>query len=154
MNPEAIGHQAKRHSQKPMHIFFCACSFPNGSGMGNLSAPLALTARGSSSICHDAWEREEILCGTTQEGSRAKGCLFQLLSMRPAEGSPGNSLSALFRAEKVRLSAALAWLRDLGHCSWAQDLHREQQRGMGNVRPFTGGESELEETFRAAPLLQ
>lgn len=105
--------------------------------MGNLSAPLALTARGSSSICHRAWEREEVLCGTTREGSRAKGCLFQLLSMVLAEGTPENSLSALFRSEKVRLSAALAVPRDVGHWSQARDLHREEQRGMGNVRPFT-----------------
>lgn len=71
-----------------MHIFFCACNFPNSPGMGNLSAALALTARGSSSICHPAWEREEGLCGTAQGGPRAKGCPFQLLSMIPAEGHP------------------------------------------------------------------
>lgn len=74
--------------------------------------PLALTARGSRSICHHAWEREEVLCGTTREGSRAS-LLFQPLSMLPVEGRLENSLSALFRAEKVRLSVALAGLKDL-----------------------------------------
>lgn len=95
---------------------------------------MALTARGSSSICHHAWEREEVLCGATQEVFRAKVSLFQLLSMLPAEGFPENSLSALFRAEKVRLSVALAGLRESDHWLSAQDLHREEQRGMGNVR--------------------
>lgn len=60
--------------------------------------------------------------------------------MLPAEGSPENSLSALFRAEKVRLSVALAGLRDLDRWSSAQDLHREEQRGMGSIRPFTDWE--------------
>lgn len=79
--------------------------------MGALSTPPALTARGSSGICHHAWEREEVLCGTL-EGSCAS-LLFQLLSMLPVEGCLENSLSAFFRAEKVRLSVALAGMKDL-----------------------------------------
>lgn len=124
-----------------MHIFFSLLAiFLRAQAWEPCPHTPALTARGSSSICHHAWEREEVLCGTTREGSHAS-LLFQLLSMLPAEGSPENSLSALFRAEKVRLSVALAGLRDLDHWSAAQDLHREEQRGMGNIRPFTDGES-------------
>ena len=116
LNPVVIWHQVKKHSQQSMQ-FFCflfsfACNFSKSPGMGTLSTPLALTARGSSSICHHAWEREEVLCGTTREGSRAS-LLFQPLSMLPVEGRRENSLSALFRAEKVRLSVALAEMKDL-----------------------------------------
>ena len=63
--------------------------------MGTLSTPLALTARGSSSICHHAWEREEVLCGTL-EGSCAS-LLFQLLSMLPVEGCLGEQPVSSFQ---------------------------------------------------------
>lgn len=80
----------------------------------------------------------------------AKVSLFQLLSMPLPEGSPENSLSALFMAGKVRLSVALAGLRDLDHWSSAQDLHRESKEEweMPALSLIENqGLLELEETF-------
>lgn len=118
LNPVVIWHQVKKHSQKSMQccfVFFfppLLAIFLRAQAWEPCLHPLALTARGSSSICHHAWEREEVLCGTAQEGSRAS-LLFQPSSTLPVEGRLENSLSALFRAEKVRLSVALAGLKDL-----------------------------------------
>lgn len=81
----------------------------------------------------------------TMPGKEKRAFVKQLLSQSlplpalvnaPAEGSPENSLSALFRAEKVRLFVTLARLRDSDHWSLAKDLHREERKGMGNTGPF------------------
>lgn len=88
----------------------------------------------SSSICHHSWERKEGLCVVRR--LRSQSLPLPALVNAPAEGSPENSLSGLLRAEKVRLLVALARLRDLDYWSSAQDLHREQRKGMGNTSPF------------------
>lgn len=136
LNPEDTWRRVRKHSQKPRHIFFffsCVAIFLTARPGKLVRSPGPHSQREQRYLSSRLGKRR----GPLWNKSRRLPCQrLPLPALVLAEGTPENSLSALFGSEKVRLSAALAGLRDVGHRSLARGLHREEQRGMGNVRPF------------------
>lgn len=109
LNPVVSGIKSRSTAKSPCSFFALLAVFPRARHEPCLH-PLALTARGQVFVIMPGKEKR-VLCGTT----RRLPCQSPLPALvnAPVEGRLESSLSALFRAEKVRLSVALAGLKDL-----------------------------------------
>lgn len=122
LNPEAVWHRVRRHSQKPTHTFPCACSFPSRRAWetGGHPGPAA----GAAAAFVMAPGREK---GPFVSRSSPPGCLSSPISA-PCEVQ-GERRAAWQLFSWLRKPALrLGWARGLGHWSLAEDLQRGAKR--------------------------